>query len=78
MLIFNLTTLHLWGRVLEKFPEARAIGYVDDTYIKVKLSVVLQDLPDLKRVLKEDVDLELNVSRPPSSPRESPNRLLSM
>ena len=34
MLIFNLTILHLWGRVPAKFPEARAIAYADDGYIK--------------------------------------------
>ena len=34
MLIFNLTIHHLWGRVLAKFPEARAIAYADDGYIK--------------------------------------------
>jgi hypothetical protein len=24
MLVFNLTTLHLWGRTLAKYPQARA------------------------------------------------------
>ena len=37
--------------------------YVDDGYIKTKLSVSLQVLTDLKGVLKEDVGLELNVSK---------------
>jgi hypothetical protein len=41
MLIFNLTIHHLWGRVLAKFQEARAIAYADDGYIKAKLSVAL-------------------------------------
>ena len=36
MLVFNLTIHHLWGRVLEKFPE---VAYTDDGYIKGKLSV---------------------------------------
>ena len=63
MLIFNLTIHHLWGRVLAKFPEARAIAYADDGYIKAKLSVTLQVLAELKRVLKEDAGLELNVSK---------------
>ena len=63
MLIFNLTILHSWGRVLAKFPEARAIAYADDGYIKAKLSVALQVLAELKRVLKEDAGLELNVSK---------------
>jgi hypothetical protein len=39
MLIFNLTIHHLWVRVLAKFPEARAIAYPDDGYIKAKLSI---------------------------------------
>ncbi len=29
MLTFNLTIHHLWGRVLAKFQEARAIAYAD-------------------------------------------------
>ncbi len=63
MLIFILTIHHLWGRVLEKFQEARAVAYVDDGYIKGKLSVALQVLAELKRVLKEDAGLELNVPK---------------
>ena len=42
MLVFNLTTLHLWGCVLTKFPESRTIVYADDGYIKSKLIVTLQ------------------------------------
>jgi hypothetical protein len=63
MLIFNLTIHNLWGRVLAKFQEARAIAYVDDGYIKGNLSVALQVLAELKRVLQEDAGLELNVSK---------------
>jgi hypothetical protein len=59
MFIFNLTTHHLWGRVLSKFQETRSITYADDGYIKAKLSVVLQVLTELKSVFKEDDDLEL-------------------
>jgi hypothetical protein len=33
MLVFNLTTSHLWGRVLTKFQESREIPYTDDGYI---------------------------------------------
>jgi hypothetical protein len=63
MLIFNLTIHHLWGRVLAKFPEARAIAYADDGYIKAKLSIALQVLAELKAVFKADAGLELNVSK---------------
>ncbi len=35
----------------------------DDGYIKGKLSDVLQVLAELKRVLKEDAGLELNISK---------------
>ena len=42
MLVFNLTIHHLWGRVLSKFPGARAVAYADDGYIKAKFSVALQ------------------------------------
>jgi hypothetical protein len=63
MLIFNLTIHHLWGRVLAKFQEDRAITHADDGYIKVKLSVTLQILTELKHVLKKDAVLELNVSK---------------
>jgi hypothetical protein len=63
MLIFNLTVHHIWGRVLSKFQGTRAVAYADDGYIKGKLSVVLQVLSELKRVLKEDAGLELNISK---------------
>ena len=63
MLTINLTNHHLWGRVLFKFPGARVIPYVDDGYIKGKLSVSLQVFPDLKHVLKEDASLELHVGK---------------
>jgi hypothetical protein len=78
MLVFNLTIHHLWGRVLSKFPGTRAVAYVDDGYIKVKLSVTLQVLSELERVLKEDADLVLNVVRPPSCPRVSASRITLM
>jgi hypothetical protein len=42
MLIFNLTIHHLWGQVLPKFQETRAVVYDDDGYIKAKLSVTIQ------------------------------------
>ncbi len=49
--------------MLAKFPEARAIAYADDGYIKANLSVALQVLAEVKRVLPEDAGLELNVSK---------------
>jgi hypothetical protein len=63
MLIFNLTIHQMWGRVLAKFQEARAVAYADDGYIKAKLSVALQVLAELKAVFKADAGLELNVSK---------------
>jgi hypothetical protein len=63
ILIFNLTVYHIWGRVLAKFQGSRAVPYADDGYIKGKLSVVLQVLAELKRVLKEDAGLEHNISK---------------
>jgi hypothetical protein len=63
MLIFNLTIHHLWGRVLGKFQEDRVRVYVDDGYIKTKLSVDLQVLVDLQDVFKEDAGLDLNVAK---------------
>jgi hypothetical protein len=63
MLIFNLTIHQLWVRVLAKFPEARAIAYADDGYIKAKLSIALQVLAELKTVFKADAGLELKVSK---------------
>ena len=73
MLIFNLTITihHLWRRVLEKFQEARAVAYADDGYIKGKLSVALQVLAELKRVLKEDAGLELNVAKTSILPKDT-------
>ncbi len=75
MLIFNLTIHHLWGRVLVKFQEARAIAYADDGYIKAKLSIALQVLAELKTVSKADAGLELNVSKTSILPKVSPPRL---
>ena len=63
MLIVNLTIHHLWGRVLAKFQEARAVAYTDDGYIKAILSVALQVLAELKAVFKADAGLELIVSK---------------
>ena len=63
MLVFNLTTLHLWGRTLAKYQQARALAYADDGYIKARMSVALQVLADLKYVLKADAGLDLNVSK---------------
>jgi hypothetical protein len=40
--------------IIGKVPGVRAIAYVDDGYIKTKLSVVLQVLDDLKDGFKED------------------------
>jgi hypothetical protein len=65
MLIFNLNIHDLRGRVLEKFQETRVVAYTDDGYIKGKLSVALQVLSELKRVLKEDGGLELKDLHPP-------------
>ena len=39
------------------FSGVRSVAYVDDGYIKGKLSVSLQVLTDLKSVLKEEADL---------------------
>jgi hypothetical protein len=71
MLIFNRTIHHLWGRVLEKFQEAHTVAYADDGYIKGKLSVALQVLAEVKRVLKEDEELELNVVKTSILPKDT-------
>jgi hypothetical protein len=62
-LIFNLTIHHLWGHVLAKNPQAWALAYADDGYIKARMSVALQVLADLTHVLKEDAGLDLNISK---------------
>jgi hypothetical protein len=71
MLIFNLTIHHLWGRVLTKFPEARAITYADDGYIKTKLSIALQVLAEFKAVFKTDAGLDLNVNKTSILPKHT-------
>ena len=78
MLIFNLTIHNLWGRVLAKFQEARAVAYADDGYIKGKLSVALQVLAELRVYSKKMEDWSLMSPRPPSSSSTSPNRLCLM
>jgi hypothetical protein len=43
MIMFCVTILHLWGRILDKHnQDACAVAYADDGYIKVKLSVALE------------------------------------
>jgi hypothetical protein len=39
------------------------VAYADDDYIKDELSKSLQVLAEIKRVLKEDAGLELNISK---------------
>ena len=46
-----------------KIPGDRTVTYDDDGYIKGKLSVEIQVLTELKRLLKEDAGLELNVNK---------------
>jgi hypothetical protein len=79
MLIFNLTTLHLWGRVLGRGVFlARVLAYADDGYIKAKMSVAHQVFAELKHVLKEDAGLDLNVSKTSVFPKDVTQRLRSM
>jgi hypothetical protein len=61
--VFNLTTLHLWGRTLAKYPQDRALAYANDGYIRATMSVTLQVLADLKHVLKVEDGLDLNGSK---------------
>jgi hypothetical protein len=51
------------GRVLTKYPQARALAYADDGYIKARMSVALQVLAELQYVLEEDAGLDLNISK---------------
>ena len=59
------------GTCSRKFPEARAVVYADDGYIKGKLSLALQVLAELKRVLKEDAGLELNIVKTSILPKNT-------
>ena len=49
---------------------ARTVTYADDGFIKGKMSVALQVFVDLKRVLKEDAGLELNISKTDILPKD--------
>jgi hypothetical protein len=75
MLVYNLTTLYLWGHTLAKYPQARALADADDGYVKAKMSVALQALADLQHVVHEDAGLDVKVPKHPSFPRASPSRL---
>ncbi len=46
------------------------VAYADDGYIKGKLIVTLQVLVELKCVLKEDVGMDLNVSKTSVLPKD--------
>jgi hypothetical protein len=43
--------------------EVWTVAYGDDGYIKTKLSVTFHVLAELKRVLKTDTGMDLNVSK---------------
>jgi hypothetical protein len=61
MIAFCLSIHHLWGRTLAKhYQDACAVAYADDGYIKVKLSVALEVLSDIKHVLRADAGLDFN------------------
>ncbi len=45
--------------------------YANDGYIKGKLSLALQVLAELKRVLKEDAGLELNIAKTSILPKDT-------
>ena len=51
-------------------------GCLCSGYIKGKLSVALQVLADLKRVLKEDAGLELNIAKTSILPKETTQQVV--
>jgi helix-turn-helix protein len=64
MIVFCPRVHHLWGRTLNKYhQDACAVAYADDGCIKVKLSVTLEVLSDVKYVIKEDAVLDLNFDK---------------
>jgi hypothetical protein len=72
MLVFNLTTLHLWSRKLTEYPQVRALAYDDDGYIKLKMSVGTPGpgVSDLKYIRKKNSGLDLNVSKTSILPKD--------
>ena len=63
MIVFCFNVHHLWGMTLHKHQGACAVAYADDGYIKVKLSVALEVLTDIKHVFKDDADFDLNFGK---------------
>jgi hypothetical protein len=62
MIVSCLSIHHLWGRTLNKHhQDTYAVAYADDGYIKAKLSAEV--LSDIKHVIKEDTDLDLNFDK---------------
>ena len=61
MTVFDLSILHLWGRVLKQRPLARALAYADDECINAKLGDALKIYSELKHVFHEDAGLDFNV-----------------
>ena len=62
-MVFCLVTLHLWGRIFQKFPELKGLAYADDGSIIGPLSKVLTLISELKPVFKQDANLDFNLSK---------------
>jgi hypothetical protein len=60
-MVFCLATLHLWGRIFQKF--LRGLAYADDGSIIGPLSKVLKLVSELKPVFKQDANLDFNLSK---------------
>ena len=60
LMVFCLVTLHLWGRIFEKFLDLRGLAYTDDGNIIGRLSQTLRLISELKSGFKLDDNLDFN------------------
>ena len=60
---FSHTIHPLWGRVMARFPDARAVAYADDGFVKDRLLSVLRILAELKFAFKQDLGMELTLHK---------------
>ena len=53
----------LWDLVCERHLECRVVGICDDIFIIASLSKALSCAAEMKKILKEDLDMDLNVPK---------------
>ena len=59
MMRFCATIHPVWARVMGRHPNARALAFADDGFVRSSLIECLHILAELKHAFKEDLDLDI-------------------